>query len=383
MAPRWTYPVIDVRTGTQVHPDLPINVDDFTDNLGVGDGTLRGKIPVRSGMAYDVDDVTDPWRRAIIPCRNGQPRGAYVFTGEAPFTSRSTDVSVVGTRIDTLFYRREVWSTLVFRQVDQLVIARNLMAYALGLTPINVDALGMGALITLLPPQFRVPWLKLDNSFSGQLRDRLDNPDGYQAATHKNIGEELTKLTRLDGGFDYRLRYDRDPVTSALSATVELGYPDFSETPGDVMLEHPGRNVLDFTTARDGDDVITAARGYGAGTGTDKVYTDPVYSTRAAAAGLPGLVKSVTTTASELDTITRGARATLDANDYTNGGVLLKLNPRLIGRVPLGAVLPVVIHDDRRWRSPFRATVRVVGHKIEPSRPGRAEAFTPSLVRID
>lgn len=383
MAARWTYPVIDVRTGVEVHPNLPVLVEDFTDGLGVANGSLAAKLPIRAGMAYDVDDVTDPWRRAIIPCRNGQPRGAYVFTAERPFTSRSTHIELAAARIDTLFTRREVWSTLVFSQVDQLVIARNLMAYALGLTPINVTAGSMGTLITLLPEQFRVPWLRLDNSYSGRLRDRLDNADGYQAATHKNIGDELTKLGQLDDGFDYRMRYDRDPVTSALSATVELGYPSFADRGGDdVRLEHPGRNVLDYSYARDGDDLTTAARGYGAGQGTDKVFTDPVYSAGAASVGLPGLVASVTSTASDPATITASALDVLGARDYTNAGVLLELNPRLIGRIPIGAILPVTINDPRRWRNGLRVFVQVVGHKVQPSRPGRAEKFTPSLIRI-
>lgn len=377
MAPTWTYPITDLLTGQLMHDDLPVRCDYFSDFIGVAEGEIKFSLPIDGRVKLDYDSLTQPWQRVIWPSKNGQPFGCYVIVAEAPYSRKAGELQFSGRRIDHIFTRRNIWSTLVFRQVDQLTIFRNLQAYALGLTPLNVNANDL-ALVTLLPANFRIPWFLIDTStLSGVPRDRLDTTDGYQSTGNKKIADVLEDLTQLEDGFEHRLQYNRHPDTGQLTATSVLGYPQLAGDSPDFEL--PG-NVTDFQYARDGSPQVTAARAFGAGTGPEKLSSPPVYSTLDP--GAPGLAGSTTSTATNANTLLASARAIVAADERINTGLTLELDSTTLGDYQLGAT-PLARIADPRWPSGLRRRVRIIGHRVEPARPGRSERVTPSVLQVD
>lgn len=141
------------------------------------------------------------------------------------------------------WYRRNIVSTLRFRNVDQLSIFRGLINHAT--TQFGGDV-GLG----------------VDNSLlSGVLRKRT-----YFGHELKNIGEALFQLSEVINGFEYRfpVEWVGDKATKRLS----LGYPQLgSRFPGnDLLFDFPG-NIADYTHTEDGDDFLTRTWAIGKGEG--------------------------------------------------------------------------------------------------------------------
>jgi hypothetical protein len=384
----WTYPVVDARTGAQVVDHVPLKVDSFTDQLGVAVGSMTGSMSVGAGPV-DVDEALMPDGipcRVIVPCYLGQPRGAVLVTQLGQYGPRSAEVSFTAQRVDWLLARREVWSTLQFVQQDQLTIYRALVGYAIGLYPLTgVDPI-YTALMAQLPPAAQLPWWTLDDSLSGVLRDRMDNDSGYQMQQHGRIADLLRNLSELDdrdddgepgpreargleGSFDVRLDYTRHAVTGALGVTVRLGYPRLGST-DPLPLEYPG-NIIDWRYAVDASDAETMTRMFGAGSGIERrmgpIQTDYTAHDR----GWPLLMGSGSSTASEIDTLAEQGRSRLGKMAGANEGWAVTVSQTMLGQYELGDTAQLRIRD-RRWSQLKVTDVRIVGHKVTPSRQGVA-----------
>lgn len=371
----WSYMVTDFRTGALVRDAAPIRCEYFTDAIGVAQGAMSGSV---AASLDDAADVLGPWRRVIWPCRDGRPYGAFVVTSLAPFGPRSTSVEFAAQRIDSVLTRREIVSTLVFRQVEQLEIFRDLVRFALSRPVVAVDPV-YAAMVTQLPGA-DVPALRLGSELSGVLRDRLDNDDGYQLARHPKVSDMLTNLTQLEGGFEYRLDYGRDSVTGLPAATVRLGYPQLGSATPVVPLEYPG-NIVTWTYAADTSDTATAFTAYGAGQGVEKLIGETAYDFTGLDQGMPLLMGSVSSTASEQATLDAAGRAGLAAHGV-NEGWTMEFAKGSLGTYELGDQAALNIAPCTRWPTGKRAVVRIVGHRVEPARPGRAEKIIPSVVEV-
>lgn len=373
----WTFPVTDLRTGALIHDDAPILVDYFDDSLGVASRSLTATIPQGVWADVDVADLSGLWRRVIWPCKDGRPHGAYVIAAQGPFGPRSTGIDIVAQRVDAVFTRRLVFSTLVFRQVDQCDIARALIDYALGRTPTGVDPV-FAALITPLPAAAQIPWLTAAAGLSGVLRDRLDNSDGYQGGAGRSIADALNNLTQLEAGLDYRLDYRRDEA-GTFGVTITLGYPALGRTEPVIGLEWPG-NITDWTQAADSGDTVTMYRVSGSGQGQDVLVGQVATDTAAHADQWPALMGSNTSSATDVNTLTIAARQQLAARTGVNEGWTVELDGAQLGTYDLGDYAwRAVAHP--RW-GVKRDVVRITGHRVYPARPGRSERVVPTLVEV-
>lgn len=389
MATTWTYPVTDL-AGRIIVPHLPIRCDYFTNELGPGEGQISASIPLsRIPAGVDVDNVLAKGRRFIWPTKNGQPRGCYILTAEPAFTERSTGVKIVGRRWDWLLASREVKRTLVWRDVDQNEIVRDVLRYALGRPTVAVAAEWAALAAGSMPAAADIPWVDLDSSLSGRLRTNEDNNAGLQGANHKNVDKIIGDMLDLDdagnareqlglpGSLDYRVDYSRDAAGNYRSK-ITLGYPIAGRTSSPVPFEYPG-SIKSFSYAEDIDDTVTAFTVYGAGQGVEKVTGATAYDTQAHADGMPLLEGSGTSNASDQSTLDAAGRSGLAERRGVNAGVSVRLDKSTLGQYELGDIGEARLKHPRWGRLPRHFRFRIIGERIEPGMPGRAESIQPVL----
>ena len=264
---RWSCLVTDVRTSTVVARDVPMTSMTFTDSLTDG-GTFTGSYPAEfPAFSKTLMIGNDLLRRVFWPMRDGQPMGAYIFTGIPPTDIDAVEQQVHGSRIDSVLGKRLIRQTLNFTNVDQCDIYRDLVRYGLGRTTehstpsVSSDSDAM-----------TVPWIRLDSTMSGVLRTRQETTgntdDGYPADARKIVGTCLKQLTELSDqaagttGPEARLNYAMDPVTELPYVTVTLGYPQVGHPAGDPakpVFEFPGGNILSVKNGADGTAIVTRA----------------------------------------------------------------------------------------------------------------------------
>jgi hypothetical protein len=224
-----------------------------------------------------------------------------------------------------------------------------------------------------------IPWMFFDPAVSGKLRDRLDNQDGYQAARDLTVADALTSLAQVVDGFEYRLDYRRDEITGLPNVLVRLGYPNLGRTYPVIPLEYPG-NVITWTQAEDTADTETSVRLFGAGQGVERLIGAPAVDTGAHAEGWPLLEGSESSSASDPDTLAANAAARLSAHWRVNEGWTFELVEGVLGSYDLGDFVQRKVSNPR-W-GVRRGFMRIVGHKISPSRAGRAGKIVPSVLEV-
>jgi hypothetical protein len=380
----WSVLVAATRTNNTLHDNLPISIGPIDDRLGVAQGQVTVTIPITPGVQDRVEDALLSYRRIWWFLRDEQPRFAAVVGAQDQFTEQSGAVTAVLKRADHLWTRRLIASTLVFQQVDQLDIARNIMGYALGFTPLAVAADRLPDITPL--PHANLPWMRLDDSWSGVLRDRLDDDAGYQGPKGMPVSDALTNLTQLQNGFEYRLDYGRD-ADGTCWCQPTLGYPTVGR-PDPIPIEYPG-SAPGFTVAEDSWDAENYSRDVGSGSGVQRLVG--AWAADWEALNMPGnpdsawplLMGQGTSTASEQTTLDDAGRARLATYWREHIGWAFRLDSRMLGYYDLGDTLaPVVAH--RRWGYPQAQPLRlpaqrITGHRIEPGGPGRPETLTPIL----
>lgn len=249
MTTQWSFTVTDGRPGgLLVTTEAPYTNVKFVD--GLDQGNLTCNLALDAVPPNDRLDLMDIDRTVIWPCRNGTPVGAWIVTSLQPSDLGAGNVSIVAQpALWRVLSGRTVRSTLVFKQVDQLDIARDLIRYACGLSP----------LYTAPPnpapkgPGYYVPWIRLGPGLSGVKRDRLDNTDGWQAATRRTVENCLTSLLNVEGSFDIATVAGLDDVRGPY-LEVRFGYPDLGRVDPVGVLEWPSGTVTSGTFGADGSD---------------------------------------------------------------------------------------------------------------------------------
>jgi hypothetical protein len=378
----WTYRLTDYRTRTVVRDALPITCD-FEDNLGVGGGSLTGTLALGAGV--DADDALLPWRRVIWPIRDGVVLGAFVVTSHAQMDQSASSVKFAAARLDAVLHRREIESTLVFRDVDQSEIVRDLVRYGLGRPTV---ATAPGWYVEPLDPAADVPWIRLDSGLSGVLRTRQDDDNGYQAARHQRVGDIIDALSQVEdtgdraaaglaGAFDYRLTYGMDPDGS-LYAQVQAAYPQAGHANPVLPLESPG-NVRGWTYAADTADTATQWRTYGSGQGVEKMTGAAAVDREALDRyGWPLLMGSDSGTATTQETVDANGRAALAEHRGANTGWVFTTGGETLGHYELGDTASYHVQH-QRWPLGKRGTVRILGHHVVPAGAGGADQVTLSV----
>lgn len=384
--------VTDARTNRTLYDSsaFKVSTGKIIDQMGVAAGSVNVSAPIAAFRAEQdrLEDAAAPWRRIWWFLRDERPWFAGVPWKQNQFTESNGSVQWSMARADKFLERREFNSTLVFRDVDQLDIIRNLIAYGIGLTPLQCDPDFLAIMAPLAGAQ--LPWLRLDSSvMSGVLRTREDTEDGYQRTGTKTVAQAVQALTDLqdvDGGtraalglpgaLDYRLDYGRD-ADGTLWATPKLGYPRLGKA-DPLHVEFPG-SLAGFTHAVDSGDTETASRVIGGGTGSARLVSELIYDTAALAAGWPLLMGHGTSTAIEQATLDDAARSRLADLAGDNEGWAIRLDPNQLGRYEFGDTLQPTI-DHRRWGRPlYLPPQRIIGHELTPSSPGVAEQLVPLM----
>lgn len=247
----WSFLVTDGRVsavGGQVLIDAAAPYTDVHWSDGLDQGNLTATIDLGSVPAQNRQDYFDEDRTMIWPCLNGTPVGAWTVTSTPPRKLGDDKVQIVAQpALWRLLDGRTVRSTLIFTQVDQLNMARDLIRYATGQTTLYTSA--------PQPAQksstYGAWWLRLGDGLSGQLRDRLDNTDGWQASARKPIGQCLRSLMDLIDGFEIittaGLDTNRMPYLE-----VRFGYPSFDDPEPVGTIEWPSGAVTAGAHGLDG-----------------------------------------------------------------------------------------------------------------------------------
>lgn len=221
------------------------------------DGTIREEIPFK-GVRYGVE-LNEPGtftatlalshpkatrenfevnRRAIFVEREGNITWGGMLTA---FRVEKRRLTVAALGFGHYLNRRRIRVDKVYEQVDQLAIARDLVAYAQSVNGGNIG-------------------ITLGSETSGVLRDRT-----YMATDRKQIGEAITQLSEVQGGFDYAFESAWEGTPPTIVRRLTLNYPRRGRT-ANLVFEYGG-NVTDYSYALDGTDQETVVDALGAGDG--------------------------------------------------------------------------------------------------------------------
>lgn len=237
----YVYTAYDLRTNVPV-ADLPLSRVTWSRELNE-DGELTAFIgPDAARGRADLAAVL-PGRTAIYVRRDGQFMGAYFLAAPMRRTPAGAEIAAGSCRgMLSYFHFRRLAATLTYTQVDQLQIARNLVA--------AVDAAGNIGLETE------------DTIMSTVLRDRT-----YAGSELKDVREALLQLGEVDHGFDLAVDVETGPDGDP-RLILRLSYPRRGRTVADsgLTLEYPGA-VLDYDWAGGGSPPLTTVYGIGTGDG--------------------------------------------------------------------------------------------------------------------
>lgn len=272
-------------TGATLADTLPLHVDSFGRNLGgVGQpGQFSGYLDlgakgVSSAQLSAWMGALEPRKTLLWAAQNGYPVWAGVVWDWPHRSAASNKLPILADELGSLFARRQVRADQVYAGVDELVVIRNLINYALGKTNGAVaqlvhstNTVGVAVSATFLA------------SALGHITDLINQHCGQYA---------------LEYAFDPGLNSSGQPIiTLRIGTASTMGRP-YSAT--GLQLVYPG-NLSDYAWPRTGsastNSVIASASGSG---GTAWVSNPATHGLDSAdlAAGYPILEDSVSYTGS-------------------------------------------------------------------------------------
>ena len=244
----YTYLAYDLRSGQPI-AELPLSGVTYTTVLN-DDGTLSANIAPGNALGRDDLKAVLPGRTIIYVDRDGALQGpGWIYWDDDPSPSK-VDIPESGCR-GTLSYfdHRRILTTLVYVQVDQLVLAGDIIKSLQ-----QVDGGNIGVLVPDLT--------------CGVRRDRT-----YAASEVRNAREAIQQLAAVIDGFDFRFEA-RYGTSGAPEVVFNRGYPYLGRSVSDsgLVLEYPG-NLLDYRFSRSGSSIATRVDAIGAGTDDDALRT--------------------------------------------------------------------------------------------------------------
>ncbi|MFL6138794.1 MAG: hypothetical protein ACJ74O_13475 [Frankiaceae bacterium] len=303
----WTFALVDLLSGRPYDRGLPITVDRFGDLISDTSSQLSASVDVRAREVRDraairalITAITAPGATiapfVIVIEGPGNPLAAYALASAS--LSASGALTLTGTAIGSVLAFREVWDDLSFLEVDQFVIARDLVAYAQGQPTTQGKTLGQG--LTAAIPAAALPLgITVDTVASGVARTKT-----YAGADSADVATLLDDLAGLDDGIDYAFDVVWDAEAGRYAFPLRLGHPalgrSFEQTGLQFVANLTNGNVLDWqlaTGARsEGGNVIREA-GQGSG-GASSDDTGQLFSSPAVAVqpGAPVMMRTVART---------------------------------------------------------------------------------------
>jgi hypothetical protein len=355
----WRYLARDLRTNLAL-AELPLTDVSFGEVLN-GAGQFSATLPLVSRAASSgstttpqaalLAAATQPERTAVFVERDGVIVWGGIIWSRTRGNGRSARLA--GASFWSFFRAQHLRTTRTYSGVDQLQIARDLIAATAAVTGADIG-------------------VTVGTETSGVLRDRT-----YAAYEMKQIGEAVEQLAACENGFDFGI-----DVGPGCTKTLTLGYPRRGRIAGSTGLAFVhGKNLLDYEAVEDGTRSARVFSALGSGDGTDMRISTQT-RTDLVDAGWPltsavGSWKDVSVQAT-LDGHARAGvnaraitptfwKAVVDANDPESG----------LGQFIAGDDVIIEIGDDANFPRQtdglpgFRGAFRVVGWQVQVPTDGR------------
>jgi len=222
-----------------------------------GAGVFQATLPMPNLTQYRTlaetwVDATTPGQMMLLVLRNEEVVWSGVIWKRTPVNDGSA-LQIEGAGLWSIFRKRIIGATKNFTNLDQFLIAENILTSA--------DQGENTALSPTMTAMLNdVVWTNL----SGVLRTR-----SYLATDYKNVGEAIEQLAAVDGGFDFDI-YAYRATSGAVQwpIDVRLFYPQKGKTAGQTTLEFStGKNITSWSYSEDASTMSNYAYGVGAGEG--------------------------------------------------------------------------------------------------------------------
>lgn len=242
--PEYNFVVEDLRTN-RIVAEYPFKSVKYN-NLIKGIGKLTGKIGLTPEiMKQNPRKTLETGIHGIYVLRDFDPVWCGILQ-VMQYDEASNSVTITANTFEAWFESRIQARDINVKNVDQFEIARQ-----------YVNSGGAAAAMNI----------EVDTSMSGVKRER--NAYAYELNT---IADELSRLSNLINGFDYRVIPYRDEATSKLRRKLIFGYPNISNNTKDspAYLFESNRNIIDSKITFSSDDSAMRVYTIGEGEGTSQ-----------------------------------------------------------------------------------------------------------------
>ena len=271
---RYTYRFADLLTDADIC-ELELTGVSF-DRRIIQPGTFSGNISVTDSLTANSVRNIIPSKTICHVYRDEELWGSYIIWQKQIDTADRGSVAVrfQGSSLESWLYRRIVAHDVIYTHVDQIDIAKLLIADAqVGNSPFESSAdLGITA----------------QAGNSGVVRDRT-----YYLSDAASVGQRLEELADVDDGFEYMIDVYVDPNSGERVRLWKWGYPQLGQTEIAWSFEQPG-NITHLTINEDASDSGTAFWARGDSVGDDSttdqhalITPTPVLATEFLAQGFP------------------------------------------------------------------------------------------------
>lgn len=237
--PEYIFMVEDLKTN-RIVAEYPLKSVKYN-NLIKGVGKLSGTVALTPEiMKQDPRRTLETNNHGIYVLRNYDPVWAGILK-ETDYDEAANTVSITANTFEVWYQSRIQTRDLNVVGVDQFEIARQ-----------YVNSGGASAAMNI----------EVDDSMSGVTRER--NAYAYELNT---VWDELSRLSNLLNGFDFRVIPYRDEETQKLKRKLTFGYPELSTNTEQTPVYHfeSARNIISSKVKFTSDD--SAARVYAIGEG--------------------------------------------------------------------------------------------------------------------
>lgn len=263
--PEYNFLVEDLRTN-RIVAEYPLKSVKYN-NLIKGVGKLSGKIGLTPEiMKQDPLRTLETGIHGIYVLRNYDPVWCGILQ-VMKYDESANTVTITANTFEAWFEARIQTRDINVKNMDQFDIARQYVNSGGAASAMNIE---------------------VDGSLSGVKRER--NAYAYELNT---IDDELSRLSNLINGFDYRIIPYRDKETSKLKRKLTFGYPYLSNNTEDApaYLFESNRNIIDSSVTFSSDDSAMRVYAIGEGEGTTQKVAI-ADDTEALAIGYPRYEKS-------------------------------------------------------------------------------------------
>ena len=334
----------------EIIAELPFTGVSFTQQLNQA-GNFQGHLLIGgiNTAEFNIDESTIPMKNAIYVDRDGVLIWGGVIWGRS-YSSSGQQLTIQAREFISYFERRRIIDTVNYNQIDQLVIAADLIATA--------QAVPNGDIGVLLNTE--------GQTTSGILIDRT-----YYSYELKQVFGAIQDLSRQLDGFDFHIDVDYDPITGLPSKAFNTYYPRHE---GDVLPVwiFPAGNVVEYEYPEDGSVAANTVYALGAGSNEGKqisVAQDTVKFAEGWALLEDQANYSDVTDQTLLDKLAQGQVLALSYPPTTIKLVIPPYEDPVFATYGVGDDARVMIRDSR-FPNGLDEIYRIVGLTVEPGEDG-------------